>query len=126
MRSERPVQTENSASTNADASIRVFLNYRKEDSGEEGSGKALPIHQALARRFGDKNVFRDIASLRPGRRWDEVIDAELERSHAIIVLIGKRWLTLKVEDGTGRRLHDPEDRLRREIESALEHRLAVF
>lgn len=92
---------------------RVFLSYRRDDS----AGFAGRLADALEARFGADRVFRDVDDIRPGEDFAQAIQTQLEDVGAVLVLIGPRWLTMSV-DGR-RRLDDPEDYVRREIQTAL-------
>ena len=67
----------------------------------------------------------DISSIEPGLDFTEAISSALAGCHAVIVLIGSRWLTASNRHGD-RRLDDPEDLVRREIEAALSGILRVI
>ena len=92
----------------------AFLSYRRDDS----SGYAGRLHDALADQFGRERVFMDIDTIPAGVDFGERIAVAVERSDALLVLIGPRWLTASREAGT-RRLDDPADYVRLEIEAAL-------
>jgi hypothetical protein len=64
-------------------------------------------------------VFRDI-KIESGEDFREVISRELATCYAVLVVIGRRWLTVVDQSGS-RRIDDPEDLLRSEAEYALEH-----
>jgi TIR domain len=93
---------------------RIFINYRRQDTAPA----AAHLHASLARRFGAQKVFRDLVTIEPGQDFSAVIDQAIGATSVFIALIGRRWLTLKGRDGK-RRLDDPKDLLRLEIESAL-------
>ena len=62
--------------------------------------------------------FRDINDLEPGRPWEEAIDGALDSCDVFVLLIGPRWLDATDDEGN-RRIDDPGDRHRREIETAI-------
>jgi hypothetical protein len=94
---------------------RIFISYRWDDT-EASVGR---IQDHLEARFGDPAVFRDI-KIESGEDFREVISRELATCYAVLVVIGRRWLTVVDQSGR-RRLDDPDDLLRREAEYALEH-----
>ncbi|MGH8656808.1 MAG: hypothetical protein ACREYE_33550 [Gammaproteobacteria bacterium] len=49
--------------------LRVFLNYRREDS----EGIAGRIFDRLHERFGPENVFRDLDTITPGAEFARMI-----------------------------------------------------
>jgi len=101
--------------------LRIFLSYRRDDS----QGFAGRIYDRLADRFGPEAVFRDINDIEPGRPWAEAIDEALGSCDVFVLLIGREWLNATDDDGH-RRLDDPEDRHRREIEVAVNRGIRMF
>ena len=93
---------------------RIFLCYRREDS----SGHAGRLYDALAARFGDDNVFMDVDTIGVGTDFVAAIDAATRACDVCIALIGRRWLAAQAPGGE-RRLDDPHDYVRLELESAL-------
>ena len=92
----------------------IFISYRREDS----AGYAGRLHEALERRFGRGQVFRDAETLEPGQDFVEAINARLRRCRVCLVLIGQEWLNAR--DAAGRRRLDHEhDYVRLEIAAAL-------
>jgi hypothetical protein len=53
-----------------------------------------------------------------------VIGRALERADLVLAVIGRRWLTITDRDGR-RRLDDPDDMVRLELEMAFERKLRV-
>ena len=101
--------------------MRIFLSYRREDA----SGHAGRLYDALAAKFGDENVFIDVDAIDPGVDFGEAITRAVAGCDALIALIGREWLT--ATDGEGRRrLDDPEDFVRLELEAALERDVVVI
>jgi TIR domain len=95
-------------------SSRVFISYRRQDAGHF----AGRLYDRLAGRFGESNVFMDIDSIGPGLNFAESIDKAMRGSQVVLVLIGSSWLSA-VDENKHRRLDNPEDFVRREIETAL-------
>ncbi len=93
---------------------RVFINYRRSDS----AGWARQLHAALAEHFGKERVFRDVA-IEPGVDFVDHIDEVMNVCEVCLVVIGQEWATTRSAAGT-RRLDEPDDLVRREIERALE------
>lgn len=92
----------------------VFINYRSDDD----SYAAPLLDDHLRAVFGDKMVFKDSRSIEPGMEFPPVLWSALMNCKVLLVLIGRRWLTLAHPDGT-RRIDHPDDYVRREIEAAL-------
>jgi TIR domain len=100
---------------------RVFVSYRREDA----SGHAGRLYDVLAERFGDENVFMDVDTIEVGADFTEAITRAVASCDALIALIGRDWAT--VTDDTGRRrIDDPADFVRLEVETALERDVAVI
>jgi hypothetical protein len=95
------------------AAPRLFISYRR----EETAGHAGRLYDAIAARFGDGNVFMDV-DMAPGVDFVEQITEAVTSCDVLLVVIGPRWARLS--DGGGRpRLHDPNDFVRLEVETAL-------
>jgi hypothetical protein len=92
----------------------IFLSYRRADA----AGTAGRLFDRLSQHFGAEQVFRDIDSIEAGDNFEQSIRDALRTASAVLVVIGPRWLDLRRDDGT-RRVDDPLDYVRREIELAL-------
>ena len=99
---------------------RIFINYRRDDS----AGFAGRIADSLAGWFGPERVFRDVSGIDYGEDFEAAIDARLEESGAVVVVIGDRWLAAVGAEGA-RWLDDPHDYVSREISVALRNGVAV-
>lgn len=100
-------------------SRRVFISYRRDDCWYWAS----LLGAALTLRLGAPNVFFDIGSIEPGRRFDTEIQARLRASTDVVVLVGPSFLAC---DETGRRrIDDPNDFVRREIAEAVRNRTTI-
>ncbi len=93
---------------------RIFISYRRADSRKD----AGRLHDRLAQAFGAKNVFKDVDDIPPGRDFRGVIAEAVDWCDILLVVIGRRWLDIQDEHGT-RRLDDPDDFVRIEIEAGL-------
>ncbi len=100
--------------------LRVFICYRRDDSAYA----ARAIFDRLAAQFGDENVFLDVKGIDAGEDWTDVLSARVGACDALLAVIGKSWLTSA--DRNERRLDDPEDFVRFEIQSALERKVRVI
>ena len=100
---------------------RLFVSYRRDDA----AAYAGRLYDALAARFGAANVFMDVDAIGLGSDYRQTIDGALASCDAAIALIGRGWLSAVDEDGR-RRLEDPGDVLRLELEQALTHDLVVI
>jgi hypothetical protein len=92
---------------------RIFISYRRDDS----RGYAGRLQGDLSRRYSDEHVFRDI-EIPPGADFGEYITGLVDRCNVVLAIIGPRWLDARDRDGE-RRIDDPDDWVRLEIERAL-------
>ena len=98
----------------------IFLSYRRQDS-QSATGR---LADRLEEHFGPERVFRDHESIVAGEDFAEAIRRAVSTSTVLLVIIGPRWLAAASANGT-RRLDDPGDYVRLEIELALEADVAV-
>ena len=101
------------AGASAVAAAPIFLSYRQADA----RAWAVALRDELAQAFGSAAVFFDADSLQAGR-WSDQIAAALHGCKVLLVVIGSGWLAATDAEGR-RRLDDPDDVHRREIEHAL-------
>jgi hypothetical protein len=92
-------------------SAEVFISYRRAD--KDGWGRAL--RDALARELGEETVFFDTATIRPPDRFPQAIADALSACRVFLAVIGPDWLNVE----NTRKLADPADWVRKEIEHAL-------
>ena len=105
----------------SDNLISAFLCYRRVDS-ENITGR---IFDRLESKFGKGHVFKDVNSIPFGADFMTFIGEEIARSQVLIAIIGKEWLD--ASDGEGnRRLDDPQDYVKLEIETALKQGIQVI
>jgi len=96
----------------------IFISYRR--TGASGYGGRL--QEDLGRHFGRDQVFRDIDSIQPGTEFAQIIDQAIARSGIVLALIGRSWFNA----ANRRRLKDPNDFVRLELESALKQGIVVL
>jgi hypothetical protein len=90
---------------------RIFISYRRDDA----AGEAGRLSDLLGQRFGQARVFLDIETIQPGADFVVTLEDSLKETGVMLVVIGRRW----VADGSRRRLDDPGDFVRLELETAL-------
>lgn len=98
----------------------VFICYRRDD-GRHAAGR---LYDHLVDKFGEAGVFRDIDTLVAGDEWRAAIVERISQCDAVVVLVGRKWLE-RGADGR-RRLDNPEDPVRFEIITALEHGVKIL
>jgi hypothetical protein len=92
----------------------VFISYRRDDKRDF----ARSLYERLARHLGDQQVFMDVDSIDLGVDFTEVVNQRLAQCSVMLVVIGKGWIDCV--DSTGRRrLDNPDDLVRLEVETAL-------
>src|SRR5260370_36365502 len=94
--------------------LRIFMSYRRADTG----WAAVSLFDRLADQFGRDKVFKDVDSIDLGEDFVEAITTAVGSSGAVLALIGNQWLTVTDQHGR-RRLDNPGDFVRLEIEAAL-------
>jgi tetratricopeptide (TPR) repeat protein len=93
---------------------RIFISYRRDDA----AGEAGRLADHLLKRFGADRLFLDIETIEPGSDFVQVLQRSLKETAAVLVVIGRRWVD--IPDAAGRRrLDDPADFVRQEVEAAL-------
>jgi hypothetical protein len=100
---------------------KIFISYRRSDS-QMVAGR---LRESLARRLGAEAIFRDKDSIGAGEDWTRAIEASLTGNAIVLALIGPGWATARDEAGA-RRLDDPADWNRIELELALKRSARVI
>jgi hypothetical protein len=98
----------------------IFLSYRHQDS-QSATGR---LADRLEAHFGAGRVFRDHDSIVAGEDFVDAIRRSVEAATVLLVIVGPRWLDAADAQGR-RRLDDPLDFVRLEIEIALSGDVAV-
>ena len=99
----------------------IFISYRRSDSIAE-TGR---IFDRLVSEFGRDHVFKDVDSIPFGVDFAEYLDQAVSQCQVVLVIIGKTWVSVTEPDGT-RRLDNPDDFVRIEVESALKRNIPVI
>ena len=99
----------------------VFVSYRRSDE-PAFSGR---LYDRLTAELGADRVFMDVDSIELGVDFFDVLDEALGRCAVLVAVIGSRWVDATGADG-GRRLDDPDDYVRMEIERALSRGIHVI
>src|SRR5690242_11164911 len=99
----------------------IFMSYRRGDTQWAARG----IYDRLVDRYGRKNVFRDLDAIPPGARFRDYVEMKISESDVLVLLIGKAWASYADEMGR-RRLEQPRDPVRLEVETALRVGLPII
>jgi hypothetical protein len=105
----------------ADEGGGIFVSYRR----QENSGLAGRLYDRLAGHFGEDQVFIDVDTIEPGVDFAEEISRAVAACEVLLAVIGPNWLTASDKRGR-RRLDDPDDSVRLEIEAALARDVRVI
>ena len=68
---------------------RIFLSYRRDDSG----GYAGRLLNRLSQHFGPDNLFMDIDTIAPGLDFVEAIENAVGPCDVLLAVIGRQWRT---------------------------------
>lgn len=100
---------------------RIFISYRREDTAYPAGW----LFDRLKDHFGEGQIFKDVDAIELGDDFAEVITSAVASCDVLLALIGDRWLTITDEEGR-RRLDQPGDFVRLEIEAALARNVRVI
>jgi TIR domain/Kelch motif len=96
------------------------MSYRR----QETEWPAGWLFDRLAEHFHGAEVFKDIDSIEFGDDFVEVITTAVQSCDVLLALIGDRWLTMTDDEGR-RRIDNPDDFVRIEIQAALDRNVRV-
>jgi len=99
----------------------IFISYRREDS----AGFAGRLRDRLVSRFASDHVFMDVDNIEPGLDFVEILGERVGNCEVLLAVIGRDWATCRDANGN-RRLDDPCDFVRIEIEAALGRNVRVI
>ena len=99
----------------------IFLSYRRVDAGPY----ARLLARDLRERFPDCRLFMDLDSIPVARDFTEVINEAVNSCALLVALIGRQWATLTDKDQR-RRIDDPDDLVRFEVQVALDRGVLVI
>jgi len=91
----------------------IFVNYRRVDAPY----LARSLYERLVAAFRDRRVFMDVDSIPAGSNFRETITSALQQTDVLLAVVGPQWLDVR-DDAGGRRLDNPEDWVRVELETA--------
>lgn len=103
-----------------DTAGRIFISYRRVDSAYPAGW----LYDRLADRFGPEQIFKDVDSIELGDDFVDTITGAVASCDIVLALIGQRWVDAAAEDGS-RRLDDPGDFVRLEVEAALQREVLL-
>ena len=102
---------------------KLFINYRHEDSQYQADLLYELIKPWVENPRED--IFIDVDNIPAGVDFVEHLDDKVQQCDALIVVIGKNWLHMTDPRTGQRRLDNPDDFVRIEIESGLKRNIPV-
>lgn len=93
----------------------IFLSYRRRQS----EWPTLRLRDRLVAAFGIERIFTDIDSIELGQDFSKALEAAVGSCRVLLAVIGQDWADARDEAGR-RRLENPHDWVRVEIEVALQ------
>ena len=94
----------------------MFISYRRQDSS--AAPYARLIYERVARSVEREKVFLDVDNIPLGLDFQQILSDRVGACDALLAIIGPDWLTIEDEDAR-RRLDNPDDFVRIEVEAAL-------
>jgi len=99
----------------------IFISYRRSDS-QDVTGR---IYDRLVTKFERKQVFKDVDNIPLGVSFPMHLQQVISKASVVLVIIGPNWVHAADSQGR-RRLDDPNDLVRVEVESALRSKMPVI
>src|SRR5262245_39307382 len=93
---------------------KIFINYRRGDD----PGFAGRLFDRLEGSFQPGQLFMDVDSIPAGHDFVRVLEDQVAQCDVLLAIIGQGWLEARDRTGS-RRLDDPSDFVRIEIEAGL-------
>jgi hypothetical protein len=100
---------------------KIFINYRRGDD----SGFVQALFSQLERTFPTEELFMDVDRIGAGEDYVKVLEDQVAQCEVLLAVIGKGWLRAW-DIRSGRRLDNPNDFVRVEIESALKQNKRII
>jgi len=104
-----------------DTVAAIFISYRRNDSSS-ATGR---LTDKLIQYFGPEHVFRDLEAIEAGADFPAKLREAIQAATVVLVIIGRAWLSIRGPNGS-RRLDQPSDHVRREIETGLDNHIALI
>ncbi|MHA7900263.1 MAG: toll/interleukin-1 receptor domain-containing protein [Henriciella sp.] len=101
--------------------MNVFISYRRSDS----YWPAQKISAELSKLIPQESIFIDVDSIPAGIDYGDYIRENLNQTDILIAVIGTRWVSELNADTGLRRIFEPDDFVRLEIEEALSRNIKV-
>jgi hypothetical protein len=118
---KRKLQVTSNTTDKTTETANIFISYRREDSADI----AGRIYDRLAGRFGRDCVFKDVDSMPLGIDFRKSLERALSQCTVLLAIVGRNWLETDIDTGK-RRIDDPGDYTRIEIEAALKRKIPLI
>ena len=99
----------------------VFISYRRDDSADI-TGR---IYDRLIQHFSREIVFKDVDSIPLGIDFRQHLEGALDQCRVLLAILGDQWMGSEIAEGK-RRIDDPRDHVRLELEVALSRNIPVI
>jgi hypothetical protein len=116
-----PVQGAASVPRPAAATGSIFISYRRDDSADI----AGRIYDRLVQHFSRDTVFKDVDSIPLGIDFRQHLEGALSQCRVLLAVMGERWSGTDAAT-TRRRIDDPSDHVRLELELALARNVPII
>jgi hypothetical protein len=100
----------------------IFVAYRRDDT----AATTRRVADNLARLYGRDAVFTDFCAIPAGVDFVDYLEQGVQCCRLVIAMIGVNWLGLHREKNDSRRIDNPLDFLRLELEMALKHGVPIL
>ena len=114
----KPLAPRAQAPAAAAASPSILISYRRADSGDV----AGRIYDRLVAHYSRETVFKDVDSIPLGIDFRKHLSESVGACQVLLAVIGRNWIESR---GSEKRLDDPHDFVRIEIETALDRRIPI-
>lgn len=99
----------------------IFISYRREDTAP-WAGR---IYERLVQDFPRDHILMDVDNIAPGLDFMKELERSVGQCDTLISVIGRGWVDTRNAQGN-RRLDDPNDFVRIELEAALQRGVRVI
>jgi TIR domain-containing protein len=117
---QRPISAPNER-TSVPVPGSVFISYRRDDSADI-TGR---IYDRLIQHFSREVVFKDVDSIPLGIDFRQHLENALSQCRVLLAIVGNDWMGGETAGGK-RRIDDPRDHMRLELEVALSRNIPVI
>lgn len=94
---------------------KIFISYRRSDT-QDAAGR---LYDQLEQSFTKEGIFLDVDGIPPGDDFVEALTGRVAECDILLAVVGRQW-TDAVDQTGKRRLENPNDWVRVEIESAIQ------